>query len=528
MESVIRLAGAVALLLWGTYMVKTAMLRTFGMALRTHLARFLRNRVAGFLSGAVLASLLQSSTASALLVAGLQSEGIVTTAMALSAVLGADLGSALMTRVLSLDLSLASPLLILAGTVLFLRRSSERPGQFGRVLLGLGLILTALQFIFAAAAPIKTEAGALFEAVNQSILLSFAAGVALAGCAFSSLAAVVLTASFASLGILVGTTPLWIVLGANLGSALIAVITTAGGTPTARRAPCGNLIFRTAGALIAAALLALHPRSGEALLAAVGPIGVHILFNAALGAAGLLFIQPVSRLLEKLLPEKTAPEHRNRLAISEENLINPEVAVHRAGKEAKANMAALSALWRRLIPFIQGNPPEGEALLVKEERRDLLLACRSMHLFLSALVQQNLSVSDMTRWQQLQNLNEAIRSASAAASDILDSLMRNKCACHRAFSKEGEAELLALHATVGENLTRIAALLNPTSEAVRVTLRKAVLSASESIAAQELPLISRHMARVASGRAESEETSALHVELLAFMRRFNALITAAI
>ncbi len=106
--------------------------------------------------------------------------------------------------------------------------------------------------------------------------------------------------------------------------------------------------------------------------------------------------------------------------------------------------------------------------------------------------------------------------------------MRNKCACHRAFSKEGEAELLALHATVGENLTRIAALLNPTSEAVRVTLRKAVLSASESIAAQELPLISRHMARVASGRAESEETSALHVELLAFMRRFNALITAAI
>ena len=49
-----------------------------------------------------------------------------------------------------------------------------------------------------------------------------------------------------------------------------------------------------------------------------------------------------------------------------------------------------------------------------------------------------------------------------------------------------------------------------------------------SLAAQELPLISRHMARVAAGLAESEETSALHVELLAFMRRFNALITAAV
>ncbi len=528
MESVIRLAGAVALLLWGTYMVKTAMLRTFGLALRTQLARFLKNRVAGFFSGAVLAALLQSSTASALLVAGLQSEGIVTTAMALSAVLGADLGSALMTRVLSLDLSLASPILILSGTVLFLKRSSDRLGQFGRVLLGLGFILTALQFIFAAAAPVKTEAGALFEAVNQSSILSFAAGLILAGCAFSSLAAVVLTASFTSLGILAETAPLWVVLGANLGSALLAVLTTAGGTPTARRAPVGNLIFRTAGVLLVAALLAANACWGETLLTVAGPIGVHILFNAALGVTGLFFIQPVSRLLEKLLPEKTAPEHRNRLAISEENLINPEAAVSLAGDESRANMASLASLWRRLIPFIKGNPPQGEALLLKEERRDLLLSCRAMHLFLSALVQQNLSVEEMTRWQQLQNLNEAIRSASAAASDILDSLVRNKCSRHRAFSPAGAAELLALHATVSENLTRISALLNPASDAIRVTLKKAVQEASESLAAQELPLISRHMARVAAGLAESEETSALHVELLAFMRRFNALITAAV
>ena len=67
MQSLIHLAGAVALLLWGTYMVKTTMLRTFGGALRTQLARFLTNRLSGFFCGAGLASLLQSSTASALL-----------------------------------------------------------------------------------------------------------------------------------------------------------------------------------------------------------------------------------------------------------------------------------------------------------------------------------------------------------------------------------------------------------------------------------------------------------------------------
>ena len=119
MQSFIHLAGAVALLLWGTYMVKTAMLRTFGAALRTQLARFLTNRLSGFFCGAGLASLLQSSTASALLVAGLQSEGIVSTAMALSAVLGADLGCAVMTKVLTLNLSWSAPLLILTGNLIF-------------------------------------------------------------------------------------------------------------------------------------------------------------------------------------------------------------------------------------------------------------------------------------------------------------------------------------------------------------------------------------------------------------------------
>ena len=100
-------------------MVKTAMLRTFGAALRTQLARFLTNRLSGFFCNAGLASLLQSSTASALVVTGLQSEGIVSTAMVLSAVLGADLGCTVMTKVLTLNLSWSTPLLILTGNLIF-------------------------------------------------------------------------------------------------------------------------------------------------------------------------------------------------------------------------------------------------------------------------------------------------------------------------------------------------------------------------------------------------------------------------
>ena len=252
------LAGAVALLVWGAYMVKTGILRTFGDALRTQLAVHMKNRLLGFAAGFGLASLLQSSTASALLVAGLQSGGLVTTTIALSAVLGADLGSAVMVRVLTLDLSGAAPLLILAGPILFMRRPQERSGQFGRILLGLAFILTALSTIVGVTEPLRAGANGMsgadgslvagvFALLAGSAPLSAVAGVALALLFFSSLAVVAAAAAFSSAGLLPAEAGLWLVLGANFGSALLALLSTAGGSRTARRAPLGNFLFRTIG-----------------------------------------------------------------------------------------------------------------------------------------------------------------------------------------------------------------------------------------------------------------------------------------
>lgn len=257
----LQIAGAVALLVWGTYMVKTGILRTFGESLRVCLAKYLKNRFLGFLAGFSLAAVLQSSTASALLVAGLQAGGLVTTAIALAAVLGADVGSAFMVRVLTLDLSSAVPVLILAGTFLFLRRTNERSGQFGRILLGLAFILMALRMIMEGTLPLResealTAAAQWFEA---SAPLSILLGILLALLFFSSLAVVATTAAFYAAGILSMEAGLWVVLGANLGSALLAILTTSGSSRTARKAPLGNGLFRTVGFVLGAVTLWLAP-----------------------------------------------------------------------------------------------------------------------------------------------------------------------------------------------------------------------------------------------------------------------------
>lgn len=136
-------------------MVKTGILRTFGEALRSWLATRLSNRFAGFAAGMGLAMLLQSSTAASLLVASLQAGGLVSTAAALAAVLGADLGSALAARILTLNISSLIPILLIAGTFLFLRRMEKREGQFGRMLLGFAFVLLALQSIMASTEPMR-------------------------------------------------------------------------------------------------------------------------------------------------------------------------------------------------------------------------------------------------------------------------------------------------------------------------------------------------------------------------------------
>ncbi|MCG4322895.1 Na/Pi symporter, partial [Escherichia coli] len=107
-----------------------------------------------FVSGIGVTALVQSSNATALLVTSFVAQGLVGLAPALVIMLGADVGTALMARVLTFDLSWLSPLLILIGVFLFLSRKQMRIGQIGRVLIGLGLIVLALELIVAAATPI--------------------------------------------------------------------------------------------------------------------------------------------------------------------------------------------------------------------------------------------------------------------------------------------------------------------------------------------------------------------------------------
>src|SRR4028119_2331777 len=139
----IHLLGEIALLLWGINMVNSGVQRAFGSDLRWILGIGLKTRLRAFLAGVGVTTVLQSSTATALMVASFTAGGAVDMIPALAVMLGANVGTTLIVQVLSFDITLIFPVLIFAGFIAYRRGASSRVKDLGRVTIGLGLRLPA-------------------------------------------------------------------------------------------------------------------------------------------------------------------------------------------------------------------------------------------------------------------------------------------------------------------------------------------------------------------------------------------------
>ena len=254
--SLLNLGGSIALLLWGVHMVQSGVQRAFGPDLRRFLAKTLDNRIKAA-AGLGVTTILQSSTATGLMIASFASAGFVALVPALAAMLGANIGTTLIVQALSFDISRVSPLLLLAGVVMF-RLGSARTRDIGRVAIGLGLMLIALSTLLEIITPYEDVPSLriLMGGIATDRLISIVFGALLAWAAHSSVAVALLVMSFAEKGVVPLNAALALIIGANIGTALNPLLEGArGGDAAGRRVVVGNLITRLAGAAVATATI---------------------------------------------------------------------------------------------------------------------------------------------------------------------------------------------------------------------------------------------------------------------------------
>src|ERR1041385_7302273 len=247
------LMGGVALLLWGLHMVQSGILRAFGSDLRHVLSVALRNRFVAFLAGVGVTGLLQSSTATGLMTASFATRGVVALVPALAIMLGANVGTTLIVQVLSFDISVAAPVLLIVGVIAFKRGGKTRARDLGRVSVGLGLMLLSLHILLGTLAPAENAPAVrtLLAAITTEPLLCVAIAAIFAWAAHSSVAIVLLVMSLAFSNFITPTAALALVVGANLGSAINPMLEGGrAGDPASLRLPIGNLINRLVGCLL--------------------------------------------------------------------------------------------------------------------------------------------------------------------------------------------------------------------------------------------------------------------------------------
>ncbi|CAH1664395.1 MAG: Na/Pi cotransporter family protein [Chelatococcus sp.] len=526
--ALINLAGYVALLLWGTHMVQTGVQRAFGPHLRTFLGSALRNRLSAFLAGLGVTAVLQSSTATGLMVTGFAADGLVRLMPALAVMLGANVGTTLIVQVLSFDVAAFAPGLILFGVVMFRRDSSTRLHDLGRVFIGLGLILIALHQMLTLMAPFENAPGlkVLLGAVSTLPIIDVLLGIIVTWAFHSSVAVVLLIMSLATNGVIPPEAAIAFVIGANIGTAVNPVLEgTTSDDPAAKRLPIGNLLNRIVGGVIALALI--DPISGL-MVRLDGDAGrmvadFHTFFNLVIAAVFFPFLGPYSRFLEKILPERAkANDPAQPIYLDNAAKETPIVALGSASREA----LRLADMLENMLRGARDALAKDDRKIISETKRldDILDSLNTaIKTYLTSIDPEELSDADHRR------LNEVLAFTMnlEQAGDVIDRNLlphaSKRLKRGLTFSKEGQEELLALMDRLIANL-RTAASLFMTEDA-----RAARLLAEEKVAFRdaENAATGAHFARLRTGRLDTTETSSLHLDLLRDIKLINSHIVAA-
>lgn len=522
MKHLLNLLAAIALLVWGTQLVRTGVLRVFGANLRRILVHSMRNRFTAALSGVGVTALVQSSTATSLMTSSFVGQGLVTLPAALAVMRGADIGTALMSVLFSADLSWLSPLFIFVGVVLFITRPSSMAGRVGRVLIGLGLMLLALQLVVEATGPLFESPAmrAVLESLNSDVLLEITIGATLAILAYSSLAVVLLVAAMASSNVVPLDVALGLVLGANLGSGLLAVLTTAKSSVAVRQVTVGNLMFKLLGVIIAGPFIGLWLREVRPFISDATQLVVlyHLAFNIVMSVAFIGLTDIVARLATRLLPvpEEPAamrrPQHLDPSALS-----TPTLAISNAAREALHQADVVETMLIGVLNVIKNNDLRlAQELRKLDDTVDELYS--AIKYYLTKISREALGEEESRRWTDIISFTINMEQIGDIIERVIIDIEDKKIRPQRNFSEAGMREIVELHERLVANLRlSMSVFLNG-----NVRDAQKLLEEKARFRDLERAYATTHLGRLTDQTALSIETSSLHIDLISDLKRINS------
>ena len=512
--NVFSLAGGLALFLFGMDIMGKALEKQAGGQLQKILSRLTDNPIKGFFLGLCVTAIIQSSSATTVMVVGFVNSGIMELHQAIGIIMGSNVGTTVTSWILSLSglqgdslfikmlkPTSFSPLLAFIGILLYMTRSEKKKGV-GTILIGFAILMTGMTTMSDAVAPLQNEEWftSLFVRFSNPIL-GVLVGAVVTGIIQSSSASVGILQALSSTGVITYGSAIPIIMGQNIGTCVTALLSSVGANKNARRAAMVHLYFNIIG--VSLFLVLFYGLNGvlqfsfvHQTIAAWGIAVVHSVFNIS----ATVVLLPFSNLLEKLailtIPDDAEKES---FALLDDRLLNtPAMAVERA-RAATGEMAELARVGVLQAMSLTHHWDDALAEKVKEEESKVDHYEDALGTYLVKLSGRELTHADS------QSVNTLLHTISdfERISDHSVNLMESAQEMHTKdvqFSQDAREELQVLEDAVQDTLNR-------TTEAFRkgdLHLAGKVEPLEQVVDELVRAIKARHIARLQAGSCSIE------------------------
>ena len=514
------LLGEVGLLLYGIKLAGDGLQKAAGARIRGILSSLTRNRLVAVVVGAVITILLQSSSATSVMLIGFVSSGLLALPQTIGVILGADIGTTVTVQLLSVNIYDYAVIVAGVGVAMMFHGKAEVK-SVGQGILGFAFVFMSIGLMSQTVSPIKHNE--LFRGILLSLqdspFLILLLSAAFTAIVHSSAATIGIALAFSLQGLITLEGAIPLILGANIGTCATALVSSIGATFEARQVAVAHIIFKFLGVMIfypfMAPMAELVSHSATDIPRQIA--NAHTFFNLAITVIFLPFAGPMAKLIQRLVPETAAAERFSTKYLDERVLSSPSLALGQATREALRMADIVQEMFKNSIEVFKKNDLElAERLEERDDDVDLL--DREIKLYLTRLSPESMEETQSGRQILIISFINDMENIGDIIDKNLMELARKKIAKGLSFSKDGLAEICELHQNILENFD----LAISTFAAGDDELARKLIRHKAGVREKERELKQAHIQRLQMGLRESIDTSAIHLDILSNLKRINS------
>ena len=522
MEIIINLMGGLGLFLYGMNLMGDGLQKSAGAKLKRIIELLTSNVIMGVLVGALVTAIIQSSSATTVMVVGFVNAGIMTLPQAIGVIMGANIGTTITAQIVSLDISGLAPMALGIGIVLYLFAKKSTTKHLAEILIGFGILFTGMDFMKDAVKPLREFSGftnALVSFGNQPIL-GILLGFGITAIVQSSSASMGMLLALASEGLIPLSSALPILYGENIGTCVTSLISSIGASKNARRAATMHLVFNIIGTLL---FMLVLTKPITMLVTHLDPNDVsrqiansHTLFNVI----NVLLLLPFSKLIVKLtmkfVPEKEDEVEDSKLVkfIDDRMITTPSIALSNTVKETlRMGNKAKESLQNAKNGLLEKS--ESKINSVIEDEKKINEIQKTILYYLLKLSKTNLSDSEIEVTDRLFNTINDIERVGDHAENIAE-LAQDILSNDLVVSKDGSEELIAMFDKVIKTYEYSLKAL----EKYDIDLACRVIKMEEQVDAMEVSYRKSHMNRLNESLC-SIDAGVIYLDIISNLERIS-------